>query len=59
MCHNYTFLSSDNMNTKAVESFNNIFKQEVKSRNGIETSKRKQFLKDVCFCWDFGMMDFN
>ncbi|KCZ79761.1 hypothetical protein H312_02844, partial [Anncaliia algerae PRA339] len=49
ICHKYNFVNEAGRNTQAVESFNNIIKQEIKSGKGMETSKRSIFLKEVCF----------
>lgn len=52
VCHKRQFVSDDGTNTQAVESFNNLIKKEIKSRMGVETTKRGVFLKEVCFLFN-------
>ncbi|KCZ78688.1 hypothetical protein H311_00279 [Anncaliia algerae PRA109] len=50
VCHKYEFISHDNgVNTQAVESFNNIIKNEIKLRKGVSTIKRDLLLNEICF----------
>ncbi len=50
VCHKYQFVNSEtDLNTQAVESFNNELKLEIKRRKGIKTSLREQFLNEFCF----------
>ncbi|KAG0437724.1 hypothetical protein DMUE_3528 [Dictyocoela muelleri] len=53
VCHKYSFINYDNgVNTQAVECFNNLLKKEIKSRMGVKTEKRSDFLKEVCYYYN-------
>ncbi|KCZ76601.1 hypothetical protein H311_02396 [Anncaliia algerae PRA109] len=50
VCHKYEFVNKINkVNTQAVEAFNNELKLMIKSKNGVKTKKRIDFLKEFCF----------
>lgn len=52
VCHKYRFINGDGVNTQAVESFNNCLKLAIKSRKGIITVKRDDFLVEFCFLFN-------
>lgn len=52
VCHKKSFVSADRAHTQHVESFNNCLKVEIKSRKGVRTNKRAQFLKELCFFYN-------
>jgi transposase len=50
--HKYEFVNREtDINTQAVESFNNEVNLEIKRRKGIQTNKRQSFLDE--FVWKF------
>ncbi|KCZ78392.1 hypothetical protein H311_00575 [Anncaliia algerae PRA109] len=50
VCHKYEFVSKINkVNTQVVEAFNNELKLMIKSKNGVKTKNRIEFLKEFCF----------
>ncbi|KCZ80795.1 hypothetical protein H312_01802 [Anncaliia algerae PRA339] len=53
VCHKYQFIDKGtNVNTQAVESFNNLIKLEIKKRKGVKTEDRESFLKEFLFLFN-------
>lgn len=53
VCHKYMFVDRINeVNTQAVESFNNVLKYEIKKRKGIRTCDRGKFLVEMVWKWN-------
>lgn len=53
VCHKYNFINHDNnVNTQAVESFNNLIKRKIKERMGVETFSRTRFLNEICWFYN-------
>lgn len=53
VCHKYNFVNpSNSTNTQTVESFNNMIKYEIKKRKGVLTTKRQEFLNEICFFYN-------
>lgn len=50
VCHKYSFINAvSGANTQAVECFHNELKLAIKSRKGVKTLKRQDFLKEFLF----------
>ncbi|KAG0419263.1 hypothetical protein EQH57_0549 [Dictyocoela roeselum] len=53
VCHKYQFVNYDTeVNTQAVECFNNLIKREIKMRMGVKTSERSNLLKEICYYYN-------
>ncbi len=50
MCHKYSFINPENgVHTQAVELVNNRIKTEIKTRLGVKTASRENYIQEFCF----------